>query len=262
MAQHKITKYWNMQPTGNNAADVYIFGEIATSGYEWSDSDVSASSFKADLDSLGTLNTINLHLNSPGGSVFDGTAIGTMLSQHPAYVNVYIDGLAASIASVIAMAGDTVYMPANAMMMIHNPWTMAVGNANDMRKQADVLDKIGESMKQTYLQKAGDKLDDKTLSTLLDNETWLSAQDAVNYGFADEILPVNQAAAAIVSKDLFAKYRNVPENLQLHKEKTENSVNNPVKEPINKVNEEPVTKPIENNLTLKQIKLQILKESN
>ncbi|TGA95715.1 Clp protease ClpP [Sporolactobacillus shoreae] len=158
---------------------------------------------------MGDVSTINLHINSPGGSVFEGVAIGNMLKQNKAQVNVFVDGLAASIASVIAMAGDHIAMPANAMMMIHNPWSYVVGNAADMRKEADDLDHINESMKQTYLAKAGDKLDTDTLGTLMDAETWLSAQEAVGYGLADEVLEANQAAAC-VSEKLFAKYKHVP----------------------------------------------------
>lgn len=202
-----------MQALGNNDADVHIFGEIVSSGYEWSDSDTSATKFKQELDGLGDVNNINLHINSPGGSVFEGVAIGNMLKQHKANVNVYVDGLAASIASVIAMSGDAIFMPSNAMMMVHNPWSWAVGNSSDMRKTADTLDAIGASMKLTYLDKAGDKLDDETLTSLLDNETWLSAQQCIEYGLADEILPANQTAASI-SDDLFARYRNVPKAFQ------------------------------------------------
>ncbi|MED1205841.1 head maturation protease, ClpP-related [Heyndrickxia acidicola] len=248
-AQHKTpTKFWNMQLTSNNEADVYIFGEVVSSGYEYADSDVSAMTFKNDLDALGSVSTINLHLNSPGGSVFDGMAIGAMLKQNSAQVNVYIDGLAASIASVIAMSGDTIFMPSNAMMMVHQPWSMVIGSAEEMRKQADTLDKISASMKQTYLFKAGDKLNEETLDTLLNNETWLSAQDCINYGLADEILPANQVAASI-SEDLFARYSNVPKSL-LHKEEpviTHNEVSNKKQE------EKP---------NLIQQKLKLLKELN
>ena len=108
--------------------------------YDEEDADVTAASFKKDLDALGDIDTLNIYINSPGGSVFEGQAIYSQLQRHKARKNVYVDGIAASIASVIAMAGDTVYMPKNAMMMIHNPWGVVVGNAEDMRKHADSLD--------------------------------------------------------------------------------------------------------------------------
>lgn len=209
-------KFWSMTKNENNA-DISIFGEIVTSGYEWYESDVSASGFQKDLKGLGEVDTINLHINSPGGSVFDGIAIYQMLVQHNAKINVYVDGLAASIASVIAMAGDNIYIPKNAMLMVHNPWTVVAGNASELRKQADDLDKIGQSMKESYLSKTNGKLDQETLQKLLDDETWLSADEAVAYGFADEVLEENRAAAC-VSNELFAKYRNVPKYLTAKKE--------------------------------------------
>lgn len=211
-----MNKFWNMVLNGL-IAEITIFGEIVTSGYEWDDSETSALSFQKDLKALGEVEVINLHINSPGGSVFEGVAIYQMLVQHKAKVNVYIDGLAASIASVIAMAGDTIYMPRNAMMMVHNPWTIVMGNANDLRKQADDLDKIGQSMSESYLSKIGDKIDAQKLQELLNDETWLSAKESVEYGFADELLEENRAAAC-VSKKLFAEYKNVPEKLKVEPE--------------------------------------------
>lgn len=204
-----MKKFWNMVLNGN-VADIYIFGEIVSAGWEWDESEISANTFQNDLKSLGEVAEINLHINSPGGSVFEGVAIYQMLIQHKAKINVYIDGLAASIASVIAMAGDVIYIPNNAMMMIHNPWTYAIGNANELRKQAEDLDKIGASMRESYLNKSGEKISEEELTELLDNETWLSAKEAINYGLADELLSENRVAAC-VSKELFAKYKNVPE---------------------------------------------------
>lgn len=189
---------------------MYIDGEIVTDEYE--DSDTSAAGFRDALKQLGDVKNINLHINSPGGSVFEGIAIYNMLKQNPAHINVYVDGVAASIASVIAMSGDTIFMPSNAMMMIHNPWTMAVGNANELRKQADDLDQITKSSVQTYLAKAGDKLDEQTLKQLMDNETWLTAQEALDYGLADEVMEPSKIAASI-NKRFMERYKHVPEQL-------------------------------------------------
>lgn len=189
---------------------MYIDGEIVTDEYE--DSDTSAARFRDALKSLGDVKNINLHINSPGGSVFEGIAIYNMLKQNSAHINVYVDGLAASIASVIAMSGDAIFMPSNSMMMIHNPWTMAVGNANELRKQADDLDQITKSSVQTYLAKAGDKLDEDTLKQLMNDETWLTAQEAVDYGLADEVMEPNKAAASI-NKSFAQRYKHVPEQL-------------------------------------------------
>lgn len=192
---------------------MYIDGKIVTD--EWEDSDTSAAGFRDALKSLGDVKEINLHINSPGGSVFEGIAIYNMLKQHKAKVNIYVDALAASIASVIAMSGDAIFMPSNSMMMIHNPFTLAVGNANELRKAADDLDQITKASIASYLAKAGDKLDESTLKDLMDNETWLTAEEAVDYGLADEVLEPNQAVAS-VNNPFAKKFKHLPEQLLKH----------------------------------------------
>lgn len=168
---NKLPKYLTIkQQVGNKEADLFIDGEIVSG--EFYDNDTSAAGFRDSLKQLGDVETINLHINSPGGSVFEGIAIYNMLKNNPAQINVYVDALAASIASVIAMSGDNIFMPSNSMLMIHNPWTIAMGNANDLRKQANDLDRIGELSVTTYLDKAGSKLDADTLHQLMDDETW------------------------------------------------------------------------------------------
>lgn len=203
-------KYWEMKKQQNNKATVYITGDIVSQ--EWVDDDTSASGFKQDLDKLGSVDNIDLHINSGGGSVFDGIAIFNMLKSNPAKITVYVDALAASIASVIAMAGDEIIMPSNSMLMIHNPWTQAIGNAKELRKMADDLDQIGKSSRQSYLSKTGDKLSEEDLMQLLDDETWLTAQEAVDYGFADEIVESNQMAASI-NKETLQHYKHAPKSL-------------------------------------------------
>lgn len=205
-----MPKWLTIKQLTDKQADMFIGGEIVTD--EWDDSDTSASGFRDALQSVGDVKTINLHINSPGGSVFEGIAIYNMLKQHQATINVYVDGLAASIASVVAMAGNRIYMPQNAMLMIHNPWTMAVGNATELRKQADVLDQIAKSSITTYLSKAGDKLDEETLKQMMDEETWLTAEEALEYGLADNVMEPNKMAASISDK-YKARYHNVPDQL-------------------------------------------------
>lgn len=187
-----------------------IDGEIVDEEYE--DTDVSASGFRNALKQLGDIKELNLHINSPGGSVFQGIAIYNMLKESKAKVNVYVDGVAASIASVIAMAGDSIFMPSNSMMMIHNPYTYAVGNANELRKTADFLDKLTDASKQAYLDKAGNKLTSDKIQQIMDDETWLSAQEAVDLGLADEVLAPVQVAASI--NNPFAKqFKHMPSEL-------------------------------------------------
>ncbi|SEG15021.1 ClpP-like prohead protease/major capsid protein fusion protein [Marinobacterium lutimaris] len=169
------------------AAEVYVYDEI---GY-WG---ITASDFARDLKALGDLNAIDLHINSPGGSVFDGTAIYNLLKNHKASVTVHIDGLAASMASIIAMAGDRIIMPENALMMIHNPWGGAVGDADELRKQAEVLDKVKASLLTVYTGRTGLSTEDVT--AIMDQETWYTGTEAVAAGFADETSAAVDLAAS------------------------------------------------------------------
>ena len=204
-------KFWEFKNAANDTGELYIYGDIVSN--KWNDQDTTAKSFKEDLDALGDIKTLNLYINSPGGSVFQGQAIYSILKRHSAQINVYIDGVAASIASVIAMAGDTIYMPKNTMMMIHNPWTFAMGNANDLRKVADDLEKIRESLIEAYLSKTGDALSREKLIEIMDAETWLTAQDCYDYGLCDEVVEAKEIAAG-VNTELLAYFKNVPESLK------------------------------------------------
>jgi len=203
-------KYWEFKNKTKEEADLYLYIEIASWGGGYAAH--SAQSFKDELDSLGDINTLNVYINSPGGDVFEGTAITNMLKRHKAYVNVHVDGLAASIASVIAMSGDAIHMPKNAMMMIHNAWTYTWGNSNELRKIAEDLDKVNMSIKRTYLDKAGDKLSSDTITLLMDNETWLTAQECFDYGLCDVIEEEKQISANINNK-FEDMYKKIPKNL-------------------------------------------------
>lgn len=163
-------------------AEILLYGVIGEDGY-WDD--VTSKQFAEDLKAVEDAVKINVRINSPGGDVFAGQAIYSMLKRCKSEVIVYIDGLAASIASIVAMSGDKIIMPKNAMMMIHKPWTITAGNANDMREQADTLDKIEESLISVYTDKTG--LSAEEIKTLLEDETWLTASDALEKGFIDEI---------------------------------------------------------------------------
>ena len=138
--------------------------------------------------------SITVRINSPGGSVFDGIAIYNALRYHKATIHVRIEGLAASIASVIAMAGDTVHMAENALLMIHNPFSWAGGDAEELRKMADMLDKTTDVIAQTYASRCGGELE--SLKQLMNDETWFTAAEAQEQGFIDEVdKPVQMAAA-------------------------------------------------------------------
>lgn len=194
------------------SGDIFIYGEITK--WAWTeDGEHSATTFKNELEELGDVEQINLYVNSPGGSVFEGITIHNMLKRHSARVIAHVDALAASIASVIIMAADEIHMPSNSMLMIHNPWTFAIGNSAELRKRADDLDRIGKSSMQSYLDKAGEKLGEEELKEMLDAETWLSADEAFEYGLCDVVESANEMAASI-SEDLFSKYKNVPKQLK------------------------------------------------
>lgn len=213
----KKKKFWEMKMSADGkTGDIFIYGEITQ--YAWEEyGEKSAKMFQQELEDLGVVDTINLYVNSPGGSVFEGVAIHNMLKRHSARVIAHVDALAASIASVIIMSANEIRMPSNSMLMIHNPWTWVSGNAADLRKAADDLDRIGESAIVSYLAKAGDKLTEEKLREMLDAETWLMAEEAYQYGLCDVVEEENKMAASI-SEDLFAKYKNVPDTLQEQKE--------------------------------------------
>ncbi len=183
--------WFRMKASGDKTADIYIYDEI---GY-WG---VTARQFASSMKALGDLDHINLHIHSPGGDVFDGIAIYNLLNSHTASKTVYIDGLAASMASVIAMVGNPIIMPENAMMMIHKPWGITGGDANDMRDYADLLDKVEAVLIPSYAKKTGKSSDE--LALLLGEETWMTAQECLEHGFADQISTAVQAMARINSK--------------------------------------------------------------
>lgn len=154
-----------------------IYGDIGESF--WAES-VSANDVKLSLESM--TGDVLVRINSAGGSVFDGFAIYNLLKQHNGTVTVKIDALAASAASVIAMAGDVVEMADNALFMMHNPWTIALGESKDMIKTAELLDKIRDSIVTTYKSKTD--ISEQEISDMMDEETWLSADEAIAKGFA------------------------------------------------------------------------------
>ena len=170
-------------------AEIYLYDEIGSGWF----GGVSAKQFADELKALGKLERITVRLNSPGGDVFDGLAIHNILKQNPAQVDMYVDGLAASIASIIAMAGDSINMAENAMMMIHEPWTMALGNAAEMREIADRLEKVSGVLLGTYTRRTGK--DEQEIADLMVAETWMTAQEALDMGFADSIVEEMQMAA-------------------------------------------------------------------
>lgn len=191
----------------NGAATIYIYGPIGSSW--WSDAGVSADQFRKDLTALGKVKTIDVRINSEGGDVFDGQAIYTLLVQHEATVTVHIDGLAASAASFIAMAGNTIEVAESAFVMIHNASGMCFGGADEMRKTADLLEMTNGNIQSIYAARTKNTTAD--LKQWMDAETWWSGKEAVERGFADKLVP-NLAVAASV-RDA-SKYRHLPAALR------------------------------------------------
>jgi len=177
----KSKTIWNLVKNDDKSAELMLYGDIAESF--WGDT-ISAKEVTEYLAGLDVEN-IDVYINSNGGVVDTAIAISNALRRHKAKVTVNIDGIAASAATLITCAGDTVRMPKNALFMIHNPSTIAMGDSEEMRKQADVLEKYKNSITETYLQKVN--IDKEKLSELMDNETWLNAEEALKYGFIDEI---------------------------------------------------------------------------
>ena len=199
-------RMWELkQAASPGTLELYIYGDVEGDSYDWwrdevIRSETSANAFRDALAAHPDVKQIDLCINSYGGSVFEGTAIYNQLRRHPAHKTVYVDGFACSIASVIAMAGDEVVMPRNTLMMIHNMWMGAVGNAGELRKAADDLDVINAAGRQAYLEKAGDKLDEAALSAMMDAETWLTAEQCLQYGLADQYADADadMSGAAVV----------------------------------------------------------------
>jgi len=191
---------WYQLRAQARGAEIVIYDEIGAFG-------IPAKAFLDELKALGPVAELTVRINSPGGSVFDGVAIYNALKRHNARVTVWIDGIAASIASMIAMAGDQVIMPENAMLMLHDPSGLVLGTAGDMRAMADALDKMKAGMVAAYRDKSG--RDEAEIEALIRDETWLSAQEALDLGLADRVeQPVRMAAHFDLSR-----FRNTPPQL-------------------------------------------------
>jgi len=194
-------KSWYSIHAREQVAEIFIYDEIGGWG-------ITAKEFIDELNALDdSIQTIDLRINSPGGSVFEGNAIYNALKRHPATVNAHIDALAASMASVIALAGDSVTMAANGLYMIHNPRGAAWGEADELRKVADLIDKIRLLMVNIYAAKTG--MEAELIAEFMNEETWFNAEEALKEGFIDAISDPIEAAAHF---DLSA-YRHAPGEL-------------------------------------------------
>jgi len=191
-----MTKFYALEKSNDGTATIHLYDEVGAFG-------AGSKEFLSDLAKLDGQH-IHLRINSPGGSVIEGSAIYNSLRRHKGGVTVHIDALAASMASVIAMAGAPVYIADNALMMIHNPWTISAGDADQLRKEADLLDKLKSTLVNAYVRKTG--MDQNQVAEMMDAETWLDAVEAVALGFADAIEEGVAAAATATPESLRARF--------------------------------------------------------
>jgi ATP-dependent protease ClpP protease subunit len=166
---------------GNKTGELFLYDDIGGGFF----GGIGAKQVTEEVNALGKIDTLNVRINSAGGDVFEGLAIYNFLNRHPAKVVVDVDGMALSIASIIAMAGEEVRIADNAMMMIHDPWTFAGGSAEDFRRQADLMDQVKDNLVGVYADHT--KRDRNELANLMSDETWLTAGQAVEMGFADKV---------------------------------------------------------------------------
>ncbi|WP_318653293.1 ClpP-like prohead protease/major capsid protein fusion protein [Pseudomonas sp. PDM07] len=245
-ANQPVESWYSMRAMARGSVEILLYDEIGAWG-------ITAKQFAQDLAACGDVSQINLRIHSPGGDVFAGMAIYNTLKAHPARVDVYIDGLAASMASVIAMAGDKVYMPTNAMMMIHKPWGAQGGDAEAMRQYADLLDKVEGTLVQAYASKTGKSPEE--IHALLKAETWMDGSEAVAAGFADQLIDPLVAAAQLNSKRM-QEFEHMPAAAYSNLMNPRNQVP-PAPAPV------PAPAPAPSNApTTEQIRAQIIAEEN
>ncbi|EOP4746979.1 head maturation protease, ClpP-related, partial [Escherichia coli] len=197
-------KTWFSIKAMADVVHVRIYDEIGGYG-------VKASALTDEINACGNASEIHLRIHSPGGDIFEGLAIYNALKNHPAKKIVHIEGMAASMASFIAMCGDHIVMPENAMMMIHAPRGVTAGVSGDVRRFADLMDKLGDTMAETYAGRTGRSKQE--ITSMMEAETWMDGNECKANGFADEVIPAITAMARIESKRI-GDFSNMPEKIK------------------------------------------------
>lgn len=207
IAQDNLREFLVVKNETLTSADLYFYGDIVSDWWgAWTDSDQYPEAIR-DFLKQREGKALNIYINSGGGSVFAGIAIYNMLKRHTGYKTVYIDGMAASIASVIALAGDKVVIPANAFMMIHKPSVYCDGNANEFRKLANDLDVIESGILAVYEEHMTDNVDISQIKAMVADETWLNGTEAAQY-FKVETVAAKRYAARL--DNTVGAYNKVP----------------------------------------------------
>ncbi|CZR95554.1 ATP-dependent Clp protease proteolytic subunit [Clostridioides difficile] len=212
-----------------NSADLHFYGDIVSESWisEWYEDDKCPSDISKFLEELEGVKNINVHVNSGGGSAFAGLAIYNQLKRYNANITTYIDGLAASIASVIAMAGNRIVMPENALLMIHKPLSWCGGNAYDFKKEIEILDTCQKSILSVYMTKAKPNIKEEEINDLINAETWLTGEEASKYFEIELEANVNTVAC---SSNYFDRYKNTPKGKISKLKNTKNNLELPVME--------------------------------
>lgn len=211
--------FWKIKDaaeTESGTPELEFYGII--SEFSWFEDDITPQMFKQDLYDLGKGGDITVRMNSAGGDVIAASVIKSIIQDYPGKVTVKIDGLAASAATVVAMAGDLVQMQESAYFMIHDPWTVAIGNVNDLRQAVDMLKAIKDGIVNSYETKTG--LSTDKVSKMMSDETWMSAREAQTLGFVDEIITAGGKMPALQNSavmNLLKNYVNTPANLLVEK---------------------------------------------
>ena len=202
-----MNKFYNFV-NKSDVCEVYLYGDVGT----WDD--VNVADFKQQLADVDSKKPLNIHISSYGGEVNEGLAISSIIRQHKGKTKAIIDSFACSIASIIACSCNEIEMYNSSMLMIHNALCCAYGNAKELREEADVLDKISNSLKTVYLEKANGKLDMDKITELMDAESWLSAEECLQFGLCDNIIEVgNKMVAKFNDENILSKYKNVPQSI-------------------------------------------------
>ena len=214
-------KFWNFIDDGGDDAELLLYGELASEKPWWDEGDlVTPKQFRDELSALGERKNITVRINSPGGDVTAASAIYTALKENPANIIVKVDGIAASAASVVAMAGDQVLIPSTAYLMIHNPVTGLLGYfyADELEKKVNALHAVRDGIVNAYMAKTGKTKN--AIQKLMDKETWLTGDQAVDKGFADAVMfqevdpPLVNGSTMIINSVAYdlSRFRNVPES--------------------------------------------------
>lgn len=200
------TNGYRMVARGNDRAEIYLYGAI---GGDWFGEGVTAKQFVADLKKLGSVKNIDLRINSEGGSVVEAEAIHTHLIEHPANITAHIDGMAASAASFIAMAGSRIVIADSGFVMIHEARMGDYGTADEKRRYADLLDRTNDKIVKKYVERT--KNTEAKIRDWMKAETWFIGQEAIDAGFADSIVENLKVAASVRDPSM---YRNLPVSLR------------------------------------------------